>query len=111
MDTQKVDCYLISNGNKFPEEMLEVLRDKLIAEDGSKEGMLSILQFKDPTVSIILSLFVGTLGIDRFYIGDTGLGIAKLLTCGGAGVWAIVDWFLIMNATRRKNLERIMSVL
>ena len=41
----------------------------------------------------------GYLGIDRFLIGDTGLGIAKLLTCGGLGVWTIIDWFLIMGAT------------
>ena len=47
----------------------------------------------------------GTLGIDRFYIGDVGLGVAKLLTCGGFGIWAIVDWFLITDAARDKNSE------
>ncbi|MEG1574940.1 MAG: TM2 domain-containing protein [Bacteroidales bacterium] len=107
MDTQKVDCYLISNGNKFPEESLAALRDKLIATDQAKELVLSIIQFKDPTVALILSLLVGSLGIDRFYIGDNGIGIAKLLTCGGVGIWAIIDWFLIMNATKRKNIEKI----
>ena len=38
-------------------------------------------------------------------IGDTGMGIGKLLTCGGFGVWGIIDWFLIMGATREKNME------
>ena len=54
---------------------------------------------------ISCSLLGGQLGIDRFMIGDTGMGIGKLLTCGGLGIWAIIDWFLIMGATREKNME------
>ena len=37
----------------------------------------------------MIILFAGSLGIDRFFIGDTGLGIAKLITCGGFGIWTI----------------------
>ena len=70
-----------------------------------------MLQFKDPTTSLIISLFGGQLGIDRFYVGDTGLGIAKLLTCGGFYVWTIVDWFLIMGVTREKNMEMLQQAL
>ena len=66
---------------------------------------MQTLQFKEPTTSLIVSLLGGQLGIDRFMIGDTGMGVAKLLTCGGLGIWAIVDWFLIMGATREKNME------
>jgi hypothetical protein len=33
------------------------------------------------------------------------MGVGKLLTCGGLGVWAIVDWFLIQGATKEKNME------
>ena len=46
-------------------------------------------------VALLLALFVGTLGIDRFYLGHTGIGIAKLLTFGGCGVWALIDLVLI----------------
>jgi uncharacterized membrane protein len=62
-------------------------------------------QFKDPTMAIILSVLVGSLGVDRFYIGDVGLGVGKLLTCGGAYIWWLIDIFMIQDATKRKNME------
>lgn len=46
---------------------------------------------KDWTTALILSVLVGGLGVDQFYLGNTGLGVAKLLTCGGFGIWAIID--------------------
>ena len=62
-------------------------------------------QRKNPTTALLFSLFLGGVGADRFYTGDTGLGFAKLFTLGGIGVWAIIDLFLIMKATRRKNAD------
>ncbi len=69
------------------------------------------LQFKDPTISLIISILIGALAIDRFLIGDIGLGIAKLLTCGGLGIWVIVDWFLIMGRTKEKNFEMFQQIV
>ena len=60
-------------------------------------------QRKNPTTALLFGIFLGHFGADRFYIGDTGLGFAKLFTLGGVLVWAIIDWFLIMKAARRNN--------
>lgn len=73
--------------------------------------MISTTQFKDPSTMLIVSVIAGSLGIDRFMIGDTGLGIGKLLTCGGFGVWAIIDWFMIQGATREKNMQKLKMML
>ena len=51
---------------------------------------------KDWLTAVLLSLFVGWLGIDRFYLGYTGLGILKLLTLGFFGIWALIDLVLIV---------------
>ena len=52
---------------------------------------------KDWLVTLLLSLFVGSLGIHRFYVGKIGTGILQLITVGGCGIWTLID--IIMIAT------------
>lgn len=47
-------------------------------------------------VAALLSWFLGMYGIDRFYLGYKGLGILKLVTLGACGIWALVDFILIL---------------
>jgi TM2 domain-containing membrane protein YozV len=107
MDPQKVDMYLMTHSKYFEGNAIPMLRENLLKLDESKFIQLQTIGLKDPTIMLIVSLFGGQLGIDRFMIGDTGLGIAKLLTCGGLGIWAIVDWFMIMGRAKEINLEKI----
>lgn len=111
MEAQKVDMFLMTNSKFFESHQLPAIRERLLELDDAKWPMIQTLQFKDPTVSLIVSLLGGSLGIDRFLIGDVGLGVGKLLTCGGFGIWAIIDWFMIMGATREKNMQVMNTVL
>jgi TM2 domain-containing membrane protein YozV len=105
MESSKVDMFMMTNSKFFEAHHLMAVRDRLLQMDDSKWPMVQTMQFKDPTTALLLSVFIGHLGVDRFFIGDTGMGIGKLLTCGGLGIWTIIDWFLIQGATREKNME------
>lgn len=111
MEAQKVDAYILANGKNFQDYQIPALREILLNADDSRWLTLQTLQLKDPTIALIISLLAGTLGIDRFYIGDMGLGVLKLITCGGFGIWTIVDWFLIMGFARSKNMLKLQSYL
>ena len=101
---------LSTYGKYFPEERFADVKTILESMSEDKQAALAMAGFKDPTISLIISLLGGAFGVDRFYIGDTGLGIAKLLTCGGLGFWSIIDWFLIMGAVREKNFQKLLAL-
>lgn len=107
MDAQKVDMFLMSKGKFFEGHNIPYIRERLLTADDSRWLVVQTIQFKDPTIILIVSILAGAFGIDRFLIGDIGLGLGKLLTCGGLGVWTIVDWFLIMGTTREKNMSML----
>lgn len=111
MDANRVDMFIMTNGKFFESHKVAAIRDQLLLMPEEKWTQLQTIQFKDPTTSIIVSILAGQLGIDRFLIGDTGMGIGKLLTCGGLGIWTIIDWFLIMDATREHNMEKLAKIL
>lgn len=111
MEQQKVDMFIMSSGSNFPEQQIPFIREKLLSLDETKWPALSGIQFKSPTTALILSILLGSLGVDRFFIGNTGLGIGKLLTCGGFGIWTIIDWFLILGATKKINYEKLQAYI
>jgi TM2 domain len=107
----KIQLFLLENGKKFHPMDMERIREKLQASDETLLYRLSGLEFRDPMMMLVISFLAGVLGIDRFMIGQTGMGVAKLLTFGGCGIWALIDLFLIMDATKKYNMTKAMPYL
>lgn len=103
--------YIMTNQKYFPAEKIMYIKEKLTDMDESKLTMLQTIDLKDPTTILLVSIFLGGLGIDRFMLGDTGMGILKLLTGGVCGILTIIDWFTVSNKTKELNFNKIMTLL
>lgn len=111
MEKSKIDLYLTTNAKYFEPTAIPIIRQKL--ENASDDALVTLqaTELKDPTTMLLISIFLGTLGVDRFMIGDTGVGILKLLTGGLCGILTIIDWFTISQKTKQVNLSKISMIL
>jgi TM2 domain-containing membrane protein YozV len=61
---------------------------------------------KSKVTAALLCFFLGGLGIHRFYLGYTTIGILQLLTAGGCGIWAIIDFIMILTGSLKDSEGR-----
>lgn len=80
---------MMTNQKYLPAEKIVFIKQKLLNVDEEKFNLVSAVAFKDPTTILLVSIFLGTLGIDRFMLGDIGMGILKLLPLGLCGILTI----------------------
>lgn len=111
MDTTKLDMFVMTNQKYLPAEKIVFIKEKLKNIDEERFALVSSVELKDPTTILLVSIFLGSLGIDRFMLGDTGLGILKLLTGGLCGIMTIIDWFTVQKKAKEANFNKLMTIL
>ena len=111
MTQDRIDMYVMTNQKYLPAEKIVFIKQKLMEADESKFQLISAVEFKDPPTILLVSIFLGTLGIDRFMLGETGMGILKLLTAGCCGILTIIDWFSVQKKAKDLNYNSLMLVL
>ena len=111
MGRSTIDLYLTTNAKYFEPTAIPIIRQKLESASDDTFLTLQATELKDPTTVLLVSIFLGYLGIDRFLIGDVGIGILKLLTCGVCGILTIIDWFTISKKTKQLNMSKISMIL
>ena len=81
----------------------DLLRDRVITQEEFDSQKEKLLDSSTKTNSIdwlalvLLTFFVGVLGVHRFYVGKIGTGVLMLITLGGLGVWFLVDLLLVVT--------------
>ncbi len=103
--------YLMSHSKFFEGYQIGMVKEMLNQADDSKFLALQSANLKDPTIMLIVSLLAGSLGVDLFILRKKKKKIVKLLTCGGLGIWTIIDWFLIMGKTKEMNIQKVQMAL
>ena len=111
MEISKIEQFMLLNAGNFSESDLVKIQNKLESVPEEYATLVLGTEFKKPTTALIISFLGGGLGIDRFYLGQTGKGILKLITCGGFSIWAIIDLFIIMGAAREYNTNKLISII
>ena len=112
MEKEKVNALYMQYQDLVPQEQkINLKRSLEKASDESYESA-SMVKTYNPTVVLICSIFLGGLGVDRFLIGDVGLGVCKLLFGWLTfGIWPLVDIFFSYKKAKEKNLNNIISAL
>ena len=110
MSTEQIDQMMLANANKIDISCEKAIRQRLVATDEGT-ALTTFAELKSPTTVLLVSIFLGALGIDRFMLDQKLKGVLKLITAGGCGIWTVIDWFTSGDRTRTYNTKRLLERL
>ena len=139
MEQSKVDMFILNKSTLFPSPLVLYIREQMLKMEDEEWHKVSTVQFRNPTVAMLLSLGCGVYGADRFYLGDWLLGCLKLLSTiilvativvidfmnidswfavlfmvlfiGIVVLWYFIDIFLVTKKTKELNYNKLLTHL
>jgi TM2 domain containing protein len=111
VDSYLVKTYLTKNGKNFSEISIKEIKQRLYNLTQEEFNEIQSVRIRNTTTMFILSFFLGFYGIDRFLLKQFVLGILKLSTFGGCGIWWFIDLFFVIDETKKMNSQKILLAL
>ncbi|MBR1871953.1 MAG: TM2 domain-containing protein [Bacteroidales bacterium] len=108
MSPELIQSFMLKNGECFDLMTIPEIQKRLGELDDSKAPMLMGLGLQNPTLILLLAILFGW---ERFFLDDIALGIVKVITCYGCGIWWLVDIFTAKKRTYEYNYKRFNQML
>lgn len=108
MKPELVQAFLLKNGECFDMLTVQDVQNRLADIPDEKAALLMGLNLQKPTVMLIIAIL---LGWERFFLDDIGLGVVKVITCYGCGIWWLVDIFTAQKRTYEYNYKKFNEML
>ncbi len=108
MEQSKIDMFMSGYGDKFPKSKTQLIKNCLEGADDRHFALIQSLPYKKPIVMFFVSFFLGWIGVDRFLLGQTGLGIAKIFL-GWLGIWWLYDFLTTPGRVKKHNFQLLMQ--
>ena len=107
MDKSKINMWLGLNADNFAFEDLGTIRDILERIDDDKLMIIQASTFQKPSTILLIAIF---LGWERFWLEDIALGIVKIITFYGCGIWWLIDIFTAQKRAKKYNFTKLTKV-
>lgn len=108
MKQELVQAFMLKNGDCFDLLAAQEVQKRLTELDDDKATVILSLSLQKPTVILIIAIL---LGWDRFFLDDIGLGVVKVITCYGCGIWWLIDIFSAKKRTYEYNYKKFTEAL
>lgn len=107
MEKSKVDMFIGLNVENFNPQDLVAIREKLEKMDEEKFYIIQGADFQKPSNILLIAIL---LGWERFWLDDVVLGIVKIITCYGCGIWWLIDIFSAKDRAKAYNFKKFMQL-
>ena len=108
MRTELIQAFMMKNGECFDIMTAQEVQRQLSELDDSKAPFIMSLSLQDPTLIMVLAIFTG---IERFFLDDMAMGVVKIITCYGCGVWWLIDIFSARKRAQAYNYRKFSEAM